>query len=575
MTTKQRTCTKFLVMICLFILLLLLAAIDCVGGGNRHIWVSDKPLYELGGPYIPETLSSERAAKTQEPSILRSVRFSHDGTRLVAVFGWNVLPTPTIEVRLYDVINERLLAAFPGGLSAAIVGDGQSAVVAQSGSEDLLVVSLETGQVQKRLSVGHSEVYHYGMPKIVAGDPNRNIVAVGYGGEVIRLYDLSSGQTLVERDRPDLGTTRLANSPRFMEFDPEGSLLWVCYDSDESIHAFNVMQSPTRWELPWTRVISGEAGTVISDQRRKRLLEASLVSIKMWEFAGFMPPAVVNPRFLLQLDMTEVRNRRSLPVTGVAYDPDEQYYFAYCSYPSDSSRKWMLWDLKEPETLDPVYSQEIGGAGYGQIDVCSERGLLALPCDRLGGSESGICVYEYRRTDRKKEAVVRIKGTEDGAGVVISSTGDILTAAHLVNGASKITVTSLDGRQGSAKFIRSFSGDVALINTSSLSLPVSMPIECRKEPADSQAVLVIGHPTGGRSAVWQSYRGAIVNMRGGVIVTNIPAEHGLSGGPLFDQRDRVVGIVTSRTPDSKVALATAIKAFSSELNLSVKGVDCE
>ena len=69
-----------------------------------------------------------------------------------------------------------------------------------------------------------------------------------------------------------------------------------------------------------------------------------------------------------------------------------------------------------------------------------------------------------------------------GSGVLISSEGHVLTAAHLVEGAEKIRVKTHDGKLRPAELVYTeFSADIALIRIRE-AMPITSPFELKTGP---------------------------------------------------------------------------------------------
>jgi S1-C subfamily serine protease len=139
-----------------------------------------------------------------------------------------------------------------------------------------------------------------------------------------------------------------------------------------------------------------------------------------------------------------------------------------------------------------------------------------------------------------------------GAGVLIDEQGSVVTNAHIVYGAAKITVTLHDGTRLPAELIGSDpQSDVALLH---VTLPHGQHAPAQLGDSDKleigQKVLAIGHPFGlgyAFSTGIVSGFGKLLEPRQDlfqerVIQTTTPINLGNSGGPLVDSDDRVVGI---------------------------------
>jgi len=135
----------------------------------------------------------------------------------------------------------------------------------------------------------------------------------------------------------------------------------------------------------------------------------------------------------------------------------------------------------------------------------------------------------------------------EGSGFIIRPNGVILTNAHVVAGATKITVQLRDRRQFTGKVIGIDKvSDVAVVKIAANDLPtVNIGNSNRLEVG--QWVLAIGAPFGLKN----SATAGIVSAKGRMlphsnyvpfIQTDVPINPGNSGGPLFNMQGQVVGI---------------------------------
>jgi serine protease Do len=135
-----------------------------------------------------------------------------------------------------------------------------------------------------------------------------------------------------------------------------------------------------------------------------------------------------------------------------------------------------------------------------------------------------------------------------GSGFIVSADGLILTNAHVVDGASEVTVKLSDRREFTAKVLGSDSvTDVAVLRIDAKDLPtVRLGNPGQLEVGDP--VLAIGAPYGLEQTATQgmvSAKGRSLPGDSSVvpfIQTDAAVNPGNSGGPLFDGQGNVVGI---------------------------------
>ena len=134
----------------------------------------------------------------------------------------------------------------------------------------------------------------------------------------------------------------------------------------------------------------------------------------------------------------------------------------------------------------------------------------------------------------------------EGSGFIIRPDGVILTNAHVVNGASEVTVRMTDRREYTAKVIGvDTRSDVAVIRINAHDLP-TVKLGDSRNLRVGEWVLAIGAPFGFEN----SATAGIVSAKGRTlesgyvpfIQTDVPINPGNSGGPLFNMRGEVVGI---------------------------------
>ena len=134
----------------------------------------------------------------------------------------------------------------------------------------------------------------------------------------------------------------------------------------------------------------------------------------------------------------------------------------------------------------------------------------------------------------------------EGSGFIIRSDGIIMTNAHVVNGASEVTVRMTDRREYTAKVIGvDTKSDIAVIRINAKDLPV-VKLGDSKALKVGEWVLAIGAPFGFEN----SATAGIVSAKGRTldsgyvpfIQTDVPINPGNSGGPLFNMKGEVVGI---------------------------------
>lgn len=153
-------------------------------------------------------------------------------------------------------------------------------------------------------------------------------------------------------------------------------------------------------------------------------------------------------------------------------------------------------------------------------------------------------------------------GTAAGTGIVISTTGEVLTNYHVIDGATKISVDI--GGSGSVHTAtvlgRARTEDVALLQIEGVSTVKAARTAESTQVSVGDEVVAVGNALG-RGGLPEVTSGTVTALEqqatahdpaagtsetlAGLIQTNVPLQPGDSGGPLIDSQARVVGINTA------------------------------
>ncbi|MHB1570211.1 MAG: S1C family serine protease [Solirubrobacteraceae bacterium] len=171
------------------------------------------------------------------------------------------------------------------------------------------------------------------------------------------------------------------------------------------------------------------------------------------------------------------------------------------------------------------------------------------------GSPAASLEQQYVAVVRRVQPEVAQIQTDSGlgSGVILDAKGDIVTNAHVVAGASSLSVTLADGRRFSARLVGSYVPDdlaVISIGTGHALTPAKFADSSKVDVGD--LVLAVGNPLGLQSSVTDgivSGVGRNVSEGQGIVLPNViqtsaPINPGNSGGALVDLDGRVVGIPT-------------------------------
>jgi S1-C subfamily serine protease len=192
---------------------------------------------------------------------------------------------------------------------------------------------------------------------------------------------------------------------------------------------------------------------------------------------------------------------------------------------------------------------ESGGLSVNQIYRKDGPGVVFIRADVVQRTSSPFGFPEEQR------------GEATGSGFVIDEQGDILTNAHVVEGAHKIRVTFDDDKTVDATLVgQDPSNDVALLKVGTGKSELHpLDLGDSKKVKVGDAVVAIGNPLGLDRTVTTGIVSALARELEApngftiqnVIQTDAAINPGNSGGPLLDSLGRVIGI------NSQIATAGA------------------
>ncbi len=141
-----------------------------------------------------------------------------------------------------------------------------------------------------------------------------------------------------------------------------------------------------------------------------------------------------------------------------------------------------------------------------------------------------------------------------GSGFIVSSNGQIITNAHVVDGATKVSVVLKDGRQFEGKVMGIDPvTDVAVVQIQADNLP-TVKVGNSEALQPGELAIAIGNPLGLDNTVTvgiisatgrSSSQVGIPDKRVNFIQTDAAINPGNSGGPLLNEKGEVIGINTA------------------------------
>ncbi|HEX8747156.1 MAG TPA: trypsin-like peptidase domain-containing protein [Pyrinomonadaceae bacterium] len=155
-----------------------------------------------------------------------------------------------------------------------------------------------------------------------------------------------------------------------------------------------------------------------------------------------------------------------------------------------------------------------------------------------------------------------------GSGFFIRP-GEVITNLHVIEGAARAEVRTLDGKGKTYKVTGTLNvdeeGDIVLLSVdvpADRSRAVNLAAEM---PEEGEDIFVIGNPLRLEGSVSNGIVSAIreVPNLGKIIQITAPISHGNSGSPLFNMKGEVIGVVTIKvTNGQNINLALAVPRLS-------------
>jgi len=211
-------------------------------------------------------------------------------------------------------------------------------------------------------------------------------------------------------------------------------------------------------------------------------------------------------------------------------------------------------------------SRAIAGVSAAAVGLGALAVAVAFRSSAPLTSAKALEAQYVRVVHRVSPSVVQIE-TEAGlgSGVAFDAKGDIVTNAHVVEGARRFTVTLQGGRRLTARLVGAFKpDDLAVVRVGSGLLKPASFSAAKLRVGD--IVLAVGNPLGLRSSVTDgivSALGRTVSEQTGavlpdVIQTSAAINPGNSGGALVNLDGQVVGIPTLAALDPSLGGSQAV-----------------
>ena len=205
---------------------------------------------------------------------------------------------------------------------------------------------------------------------------------------------------------------------------------------------------------------------------------------------------------------------------------------------------WLLWPAGPP----PLTPADVDKAVQRGLQQAQEQQRNAPPDATVADHTitPSLVIVTAQRTDPGNI------DTRLGSGVVINAAGAVLTALHVVEGASRIQLAFADGTTaGATVLVTKPESDIAVLAPDQLP-DLVVPAVMAGPPPVGDAVYAVGNPLGLTHSLTAGVVSAtdrsIPTGRGelsGLIQFDAAVNPGNSGGALVDRNGNVIGIVTA------------------------------
>ena len=199
--------------------------------------------------------------------------------------------------------------------------------------------------------------------------------------------------------------------------------------------------------------------------------------------------------------------------------------------------------------------------GSGSATSADRASATATPTP--AATATPLLVTEMYRQVVPSVVLIRTSKGSLGSGVIVTDTGTVLTAHHVVSGGGDISIVFADGTKTSGTIAAAYPKiDIATLTPKKLP-EVVVPATLGGGVAVGSDVVAIGNPLGLRGSTTTGVVSGLnrtnqteVGALSGLIQFDAAVNPGSSGGPLLNAQGNVVGVVVSiAAPGDKEAFA--------------------
>ena len=256
-------------------------------------------------------------------------------------------------------------------------------------------------------------------------------------------------------------------------------------------------------------------------------------------------------------DVASARTRLTTLVEGFGFrlttDRTSDCLVLQVQFDPDPWHRVVSIGLLESEKL-LVFSQSVN-PGWGNWIASGvatanlEESALAKFHNELSQWMQGVSLREPRPVAASPKPAQGTKGS--GTGFYITGDGLVLTANHVIEGASRILIKATNGTQVVAHVRKvDKQNDLAILETGQR-IATFVQLASARSLTLGQSVYTLGYPFTAMLGESVKFTGGQISALSGIqdsqslMQITVPVQPGNSGGPLFDESGKVVGVITS------------------------------
>jgi S1-C subfamily serine protease len=246
-----------------------------------------------------------------------------------------------------------------------------------------------------------------------------------------------------------------------------------------------------------------------------------------------------------------------------------------------------------PAGTPPRRHRVLAGVAAAVIAFGAGAGVTAWATGPGGPASSHRVLTTEAIVQKTDPAVVDIvsqlggqNAASAGTGIVLTSSGEVLTNNHVIDGATSITVTDVGNGQSYRATVKGYDAghDIAVLQLAGASGLKTATIGDSGDVQVGQKVVALGN-AGGRGGAPSVAEGRVTGLgksitavdQGsgsserltGMIKTNANIQAGDSGGPLLNTAGEVIGMDTAASSSHSAATAGQVQAFAIPIDRAV------